>query len=103
TNLSVGSSYVVVTALTLSNGFSTLWLDPVDQSSPSVQDTTTAAIAGGTNLNMSDFELHVGISGDAGSVNLQKLKVGTTFDSVFPTLHIQPNGPNVTLTWSDPT
>jgi hypothetical protein len=102
-DLSVGVSYVVVTALTLSNGFSTLWINPNGQSSPSVQDTTTAAGAGGTNLNMRDFELHVGVDGFAGSASLSTLKVGTTFDSVFPSLHIQSAPPNVILNWSDPT
>lgn len=102
-DLSVGTSYVVVTALTVSNGFSTLWVNPTSASSPSVQDTTTAFVAGGTNLNMSDFELHVGVDGYAGSACVSTLKVGTTFDSVFPTLHIQSAPPNVVLTWSDPT
>ena len=102
-DLSVGTSYVVVTALTLSNGFSTLWVNPASQTSFHVQDTTTAVSAGGTNLNMSDFELHVGIGGDAGSASLSTLKVGTTFDSVFPALHIQSAPPNVVVNWSDPT
>jgi hypothetical protein len=102
-DLSVGTSYVVVTALNLSNGFSTLWINPNGgQSSPSVQDTTTAIAAGGTNLNMADFELRQS-GADAGSVSLSKLKVGTTFDSIFPSLHIQVVGANVVLTWSDPT
>jgi hypothetical protein len=102
-DLSVGTSYVVVTALTLSNGFSTLWINPTNgQDSPSVQDTTTAIAAGGTNLNMMDFELRES-GGDAGSVSLSTLKVGTTFDSVLPSLHIQLVGTNVVLTWSDPT
>jgi hypothetical protein len=101
-DLSVGASYVVVTALTLSNGFSSLWISPNGPFSPSVQDTTTAIAAGGTNLNMKDFMLKESGS-DAGSVSLSKLKVGTTFDSVFPSLNIQQIGTNVVLTWSDPT
>jgi hypothetical protein len=101
-DLSVGTSYVVVTSLTLSNGYSTLWIDPNSQFSPSARDTTTAIQAGGTNLNMKDFMLKESGS-DAGSVSLSTLKVGTTFDSVFPTLNIQQIGTNVVLTWSDPT
>jgi hypothetical protein len=31
------------------------------------------------------------------------LKVGTTFDSVFPSLQIQSVPPNVIVNWSDPT
>ena len=31
------------------------------------------------------------------------LKVGTSFDSVLPALHVVPSGTNVIVTWSDPT
>jgi len=95
------SNYVVVTALVLTNGFSTVWVNPNSQSSPSVTDTTYAPAA--TNLfSIADFELREsGVNG--GSVRVSQLKVGTTFDSVFPSLHVQPAGTNVIVNWSDPT
>jgi hypothetical protein len=96
-----GSNYVVVTALVLSNGFSTLWINPNSQSSPSVTDTTAAPAA--TNLyNISDFELRES-GADAGSVSVSRLKVGTTFDAVLPMLHVQTAGTNAVVNWSDPT
>ena len=99
-DLAPGSNYVVVTALVLSNGFSTVWVNPTGQLSQSVTDTTPAAI---TNLfNISDFELREsGING--GLVDVSKLKVGMNFDSVFPSLHIASVGSNAVLNWSDPT
>jgi hypothetical protein len=96
-----GTNYVVVTALSLSNGFSTIWVNPLDQSSASVTDTTPPATA--TNLySISDYELRESGS-NGGSVSVSKLKVGTTIDSVFPSLHIQASGGNAILNWSDPT
>jgi len=95
------SNYVVVTALVLSNGFSTLWVNPSSQTSPSVTDTTPAPAA--TNLyNISDFELRES-GGAGGSIRMSYLKVGTTFDSVFPSLHVQSAGTNAIVNWSDPT
>ena len=93
-----GNNYVVVTSLVLSNGFSTLWINPLSQSSPSVTDTTPP----GELYNISDFELRES-GAYAGSVSVSNLKVGTTFDSVFPALHIQQIGPNAVVTCSDPT
>jgi hypothetical protein len=93
-----GNSYVVVTALSLTNAFSTLWVSPNDQTSPSVTDTTSIPTA----FSISDFELRES-GANAGAVNVSHLKVGTTFDSVFPSLHVQPAGTNVIVSWSDPT
>jgi len=100
-DLAPASNYVVVTSLVVSNGFSTLWINPSSQSSPSVADTTPAPSS--TNLyNIADFELRES-GGAAGSIGLSYLKVGTTFDSVLPSLHVQPVGTNVIVNWSDPT
>jgi hypothetical protein len=100
-DLSPSSNYVVVTALVLSNGFSTVWINPSSQSSPSVTDITSAPDV--TNLyNIAEFELRES-GGSGGAVNVSTLKVGTTFDSVFPSLHIQPAGTNEIVSWSDPT
>ena len=99
-NLSPNSNYVVVTALVLSNGFSTLWVNPSSQSSPSVTDINPAPSA--TNLyNIAAFELRES-GANGGQVNVSHLKVGTTFDSVFPSLQVQPAGANVIVNWSDP-
>jgi len=96
-----GTNYVVVEALVLTNGFSTVWINPNGPGSPSVTDTTPAPAA--TNLyNIADFELRES-GADAGSISVGSLKVGTTFDSVLPSLHINAVGANVILNWSDPT
>ena len=74
-----GSNYVVVTSLVLSNGFSTLWINPTNQASPSVTDTTAAP--GATN-NISNIELRE--SGvNAGVVSVGNLMVGLAFNSVI--------------------
>ena len=93
-------NYVVVTSLVLSNGYSTLWVNPLDQNSPSVVDTAV----GNTNYNISDFELRES-GGTGGAVFVSRLKIGTTFDSVFPSLHVQPgnDASHVIVTWADPT
>jgi hypothetical protein len=93
-----GSNYIVVTSLVLSNGFSTLWINPNSPSSVSVTDLIPALPLN----NIADFELRES-GANAGIINLSYLKVGTSFDSVLPTLHIQAARPNVILNWSDPT
>src|SRR5262249_11259207 len=99
-DLQQGSNYVVVTALVLSNGFSTIWVNPASQSSPSITDTTPPTTA--TNLySIRQYELRESGS-NGGSVSVSHLKVGTTFDSVFPSLHIQQSDVRVVLNWSDP-
>lgn len=98
-DLTPGSNYIVVTSLVLSNGYSTLWINPNGVSSSSITDTTAAT----TNLyNISDYELRE--SGSVGgSVRVSNLKVGTTFDSVLPALHVLPAGGTVVISWADPT
>jgi hypothetical protein len=96
-----GTNYIVVTALSLSNGFSTIWVNPLDESSPSVTDMTPPTTA--TNLySMRDYELRESGS-NGGSISVSKLKVGKTFDAVLPSLHIQASGGNAIVDWSDPT
>jgi Big-like domain-containing protein len=76
-----GSNYVVITSLVLSNGFSTLWINPTNQSSPSVTDTTPAATA--TNLyNIADFELRES-GATAGIIGVGNVMAGLAFASVF--------------------
>jgi hypothetical protein len=107
-DLVAGSNYVVVTELVLTNGFSTLWVNPIyGPSSTSVTDTTTASAAGATLFSIGAIELRESSSENTdenpGVVDVGCLKVGTTFDSVFPSLQVQPSGNNVILNWSDPT
>jgi hypothetical protein len=65
--------------------------------------TGTTPPATTTNLfSISDYELRESGS-NGGSVSVSKLKVGTSFDAVFPSLHIQASGGNAILAWSDPT
>jgi hypothetical protein len=100
-DLSPGSNYVVVTSLVLSNGLSTVWVNPTGQSSPSVTDTT-AATSGASLFNISDFELRES-GANGGLVAVSSLKVGTSFDSVFPALHILMSQSNAVINWSDST
>ncbi len=72
---------VVVVALNLANGFSTLWVNPTNQASQSITDTTPAASQ--TNLyNISDIELRESGTSE-GIMNVGRLTVGTAFNSVF--------------------
>jgi hypothetical protein len=98
-DLAPGSNYVVVTALNVATGESTVWVNPTDESSTSVTaepDDVTVAYP------ISDIELRES-GGTGGAINVSDLKVGTTFDSVFPSLHVQSAGTNVIVNWSDPT
>jgi hypothetical protein len=70
-----GSNYVVVTALNLATGQSTLWINPVSTSSPSV----TAIPDGNTAVfSIAGFELRES-GGAGGAVSVGNVKVGTTF------------------------
>jgi hypothetical protein len=95
------TNYVVVMKLVVSNGFSTIWVNPVNgESSPSVSDTTV--VPPGSLFNMSQFELRES-GANGGSINVSKVRVGKTFDSVFPSPQIQTIGGQTVVTWSDPT
>ncbi|HZT22280.1 MAG TPA: immunoglobulin domain-containing protein [Verrucomicrobiae bacterium] len=94
-----GSNYVVVTRLVLSNGVSTLWINPASESSPGVTDPTDITT---NKVNIYSYALRES-NGSEGILNVSHVKVGLTFDSVFPSLRIQPAGANFVLDWSDPT
>ena len=96
-DLILNSNYAVVTRLVMSNGFSTVWINPGSESSPSATDTTTV-----TNL-VDIYAYAFRESTGEGIIHVDNLKVGTTFDSVLPSLHIRPAGANVIVNWSDPT
>ena len=85
-DLSPGSNYVVVTALSLTNGFSTLWINPSGVTSPSVTDPTLPAYGPASTNNMSNFEFRQSGQPNGGLVYASFLKVGTSFDAVFPSL-----------------
>jgi hypothetical protein len=112
-----GSNYVVVVSLNLSNGVSTLWLNPSNSSSPSV---TEVSDSGTLRTNITDFEWRQSGNEDgnfAGVVNVSYLKVGKTFNSVLelptanPATFMVPFGSTFTLlitnlatvaAWNDP-
>jgi hypothetical protein len=80
-DLAPNTTYFVVTALSLTNGYSTLWVSPTNQFSASITDTT--APANPTNLyNIADFELRES-GANEGSVNVGSIIVGLSFNSVF--------------------
>jgi hypothetical protein len=76
-DLAPGQTYFVITALSLNDGQSTLWVSPTNQASPSVTDTAATTL-----YNIVDVELRE--SGvNQGTISLGNLLVGKTFDSVF--------------------
>lgn len=80
-DLTPGVTYFVVTSLTLTNGYSTLWVSPTNPAAQSVTDTTPPATP--TNLyNIVNFELRES-GATEGSINVGNVLVGQTFDSVF--------------------
>jgi len=81
-DLTPGVSYFVITSLSVSNGFSTLWVNPTNFASQTVSDHTPPATA--TNVyNIACFELRESGGPAAGSVTLSNLVVGLSFNSVF--------------------
>ncbi|HTX20310.1 MAG TPA: Ig-like domain-containing protein, partial [Candidatus Aquilonibacter sp.] len=79
-DLAPGVTYTVITSLSLTNGYSTLWVNPTNKSSASVTDDTPLAA---TNLyNIANFELRES-GANEGLINVGKVMVGTTFNSVF--------------------
>ncbi len=92
------SNYVAVISTVLSNGVSTLWVSPNNVTSLNVTDS--AAL--GQKFNLNAFELRQS-GANAGSVKVSRLKVGTTFDSVFPQLNVRQAGTKAVVSWSDST
>jgi len=73
-----GTSYLVVSRLVLSNSASTLWVNPVSESSPSAtaNDTNWTSVT-----QFSDFDLRESTA-DEGILTYSNLVVGTTFNDV---------------------
>jgi hypothetical protein len=76
-DLAPGVNYFVVTSLVLSNGFSTLWINPTNQQSASVLDTTPTVLYPIFNIFLRES------GGDAGIVDLGNLLIGNNFNSVI--------------------
>lgn len=88
--LKVGLDYLVVVRLDLATDQSTLWVNPQNESSPSV--TATDAFSFPATGVIDSFALRQGTSGTSGHVgasgglSIGDLKIGTTFDSVVSTV-----------------
>lgn len=85
-DLSTGVTYTVVTRFSLADGASTLWINPLSEGDPSISSI-------GTNAPISSYAFRqvVGI----GTILIDDLLVGTSFDSVLPmglTITADPNG-----------
>lgn len=79
-DLAPGVNYMVIMSLSLSNGFSTLWVSPTNQASQSVTDTT---VLSPTNLyNIVNIDLRES-GGSEGIISVGNLIVGTNFTGVF--------------------
>ncbi len=92
------SNYVAVVSTVVSNGVSTLWVNPNTAASSSVTDTSALT----TKYNLSAFELRQS-GANAGSIKVSRLKIGTTFESVFPSLNVRVVGTKAVVSSSDPT
>ena len=76
-DLSPGVNYTVVTRLVLSNGVSTIWINPTDESSPGMTDSTAA----GAPSAITTYALRE--NAGEGTLNIDNLKVGLNFLSVI--------------------
>lgn len=76
-DLELGSNYVVVTRLILSNGVSTIWINPTNEASPSVTDS----VAVGDPIAITTFAFRQ--SGGFGTLAVDDLKIAKTFNSAM--------------------
>jgi hypothetical protein len=100
-DLVLNSNYNIVTRFIPSNGVATIWINPSGESDPSGVTATDITNSPPNPINVASYALRE--NDGEGVMTIDYLKVGLTFDSVFPSLHIQPVGTNVVLNWSDPT
>lgn len=100
-DLNLNTNYTVVTRLVLSNGVSTLWINPTNETDPGVTagDQVTNLVA------VTSYAFRE--EGGEGIALVDDLAVGTSFDSVVGAsaaspipLYIQLIGANAVLTWS---
>jgi Immunoglobulin domain len=97
--------YTVVSRLVLSNGVSTVWINPSSESDPSVtaEDSTNSAGIVTNLVNIYAYAFRESNT-SGGIVNVSNLVVGTTFNGVLgiaPSLNIQLINNQVVLTWND--
>jgi hypothetical protein len=76
-DLVLNSNYTVVTRLVLTNGVSTVWINPTSESSPSMTDTTSVS----TPSAITSYALRE--NAGEGTMNVDNLKVALNFLSVL--------------------
>ncbi|HEX4265738.1 MAG TPA: immunoglobulin domain-containing protein [Verrucomicrobiae bacterium] len=90
-DLSPNVDYTVVVRIRMTNGFCSLWINPTSESSPSVTDITEV-----TNLvNIYSYAFRE--STGSGIVNVDNLKVGTSFTGVTGLPSTNPNPPSPSI------
>lgn len=82
TEFALGSTVQVVVGFDFSTMTSTLWINPVDTSSPAVTDTVVATFTGGPTTTLGGFSLRQ--ASGIGTFIVDDVVVGTTFDDVVP-------------------
>lgn len=85
-DLSVGTTYTVVTRFVPSTGIATLWINPVNESSTSVTatDVSTDPANVVNQIDVTSYGFREAGSGE-GSKYVDSLRVGTSFAAVMPT------------------
>ena len=93
-DLNPGTDYVVVSRYDTATGISTLWLNPASES-----DTSVSGGDGPIFLTISTYAFRE--SPDFGQVNIDDLKVATSFSALagHPSLNIQCMNDTVTISW----
>lgn len=90
-DLSTGVTYTVVTRFSLADGTSTLWINPLSEGDPGISST-------GTNASISSYAFRQGPG--IGTILIDDLLVGTSFDSVLPIrLAITVVGNEIEISW----
>lgn len=96
-DLDLNTTYTVVTRVVLSNGFSSIWINPTSETDTHVTDTTTTTNSAG----MYAYALRQ--STGEGTLALDNLVVAKSFAAVVPVLSINKTGANPVVTWDNPT
>jgi hypothetical protein len=88
-----GQDYNIVVRIHLTNGFSTIWINPTSESSPSATDTSTI-----NNLVPIYGYAFRESNTSGGTANVDNLKVGTSFSAVTGLASTSPTPPAPTIT-----
>ena len=101
-DLTTNTPYVVVTRLVVSNGNSTIWINPTNETDPNI----TANDAVSTLNDITSYAFRESGASKDGKLLVDDLVIGTSFTAVMPaitaTLKIQKIGTHTVLTWNDP-